>query len=89
MQHSVTIAWEFILNEYTKAAPSIQGYSATLEGNYTLRERFTSFIVFQKRTQLPYMNEKIGIIVPVYKTEKYVAECIESILAQTYTKFLL
>ena len=31
----------------------------------------------------------IGIIVPVYKTEKYVAECIESILAQTYTEFRL
>ena len=35
------------------------------------------------------MNEKIGVIVPVYKTEKYVAECIESILAQTYTNFRL
>ena len=34
-------------------------------------------------------NEKIGIVVPVYKTEKYVAECIESILAQTYTNFRL
>ncbi|MBQ5644748.1 MAG: glycosyltransferase family 2 protein [Bacteroidaceae bacterium] len=31
----------------------------------------------------------IGVIVPVYKVEKYIAECIESILAQTYTKFLL
>ena len=31
----------------------------------------------------------IGVIVPVYKTEKYVAECIESILAQTYTNFRL
>ena len=35
------------------------------------------------------MNERIGVIVPVYKTEKYVAECIESILAQTYTNFRL
>lgn len=34
-------------------------------------------------------NDKIGVIVPVYKTEKYVAECIESILAQTYTNFRL
>lgn len=32
---------------------------------------------------------KIGVIVPVYKVEKYVAECIESILAQTYTNFRL
>lgn len=31
----------------------------------------------------------IGVIVPVYRTEKYIAECIESILAQTYTKFRL
>lgn len=31
----------------------------------------------------------IGVIVPVYKVEKYVAECIESILAQTYTNFRL
>ena len=31
----------------------------------------------------------IGIIVPVYKVEKYVAECVESILAQTYTNFRL
>ena len=31
----------------------------------------------------------IGVIVPVYKTEKYVAECIESILAQTYRNFRL
>lgn len=35
------------------------------------------------------MNSIIGVIVPVYKTEKYIAECIESILAQTYTKFRL
>ena len=31
----------------------------------------------------------IGVIVPVYKTEEYVAECIESILAQTHTNFRL
>ena len=31
----------------------------------------------------------IGVIVPVYKTERYVAECIESILSQTYTRFRL
>ena len=33
--------------------------------------------------------QKIGVIVPVYKVEKYIAECIESILAQTYTNFRL
>ena len=31
----------------------------------------------------------IGVIVPVYKVEKYIAECIKSILAQTYTNFRL
>ena len=31
----------------------------------------------------------IGVIVPVYKVEKYISECIESILAQTYTNFSL
>ena len=31
----------------------------------------------------------IGVIVPVYKVEKYIAECIESILAQTHTNFRL
>lgn len=34
-------------------------------------------------------QELIGVIVPVYKVEQYVAECIESILAQTYTNFRL
>ena len=31
----------------------------------------------------------IGVIVPVYKVDKYIAECIKSILAQTYTNFRL
>ena len=30
------------------------------------------------------MNQKISIIVPVYKVEKYLNECIESIINQTY-----
>ena len=34
-------------------------------------------------------QDLIGVIVPVYKVEKYIAECIESILAQTYTNFRL
>lgn len=35
------------------------------------------------------VKELIGIIVPVYRVERYIAECIESILAQTYTRFRL
>lgn len=35
------------------------------------------------------MRYKIGIIVPIYKVEKFIAECIESILEQTYTNFRL
>ena len=31
----------------------------------------------------------IGVIVPVYNAEKFIAECIESILAQTYTNLRL
>ena len=35
------------------------------------------------------MNGIVGIVVPVYKTEKYVSNCIESVLAQTYPHFRL
>ena len=35
------------------------------------------------------MEELISIIVPVYNVEKYIKECIESILCQTYTNFEL
>ena len=32
-------------------------------------------------------SPEISIIVPVYKVEKYLNECIDSILAQTFTDF--
>ena len=34
-------------------------------------------------------SPKISVIVPVYKVEKYLPECIESVLAQTFTDFEL
>lgn len=30
-------------------------------------------------------NDLISIIIPVYKVEKYLEKCIESVLKQTYT----
>lgn len=35
------------------------------------------------------MKEMISIIIPVYKTEDYLAACIESVLGQTYQNFEL
>lgn len=35
------------------------------------------------------INIKLTVIVPVYNCEKYISECIESILKQTYEQFEL
>lgn len=35
------------------------------------------------------MNKLISIIVPVYNAEKYIDNCIQSILVQSYKKFEL
>ena len=35
------------------------------------------------------MGDLISVIVPVYKVEKYLRECVDSILAQTYRDFEL
>ena len=34
-------------------------------------------------------NHLISVIIPVYNTEKYLSECVNSVLAQTYNKFEL
>ena len=38
---------------------------------------------------IEHKNPKISIIIPVYNAEKYLARCIDSILAQTYPDFEL
>lgn len=35
------------------------------------------------------MNERLGVVVPAYNSEKHIAQCIESILGQTYTNIVL
>ena len=35
------------------------------------------------------MNPEISIVVPLYNAEKYIAECIDSILEQTFEDFEL
>lgn len=35
------------------------------------------------------VNERISIIVPIYNQEKYLNQCIDSIIKQTYTNFEL
>ena len=35
------------------------------------------------------MQPKISVIVPVYKAEKYICKCVDSVLTQTFTDFEL
>ena len=33
------------------------------------------------------MNSLVSVIIPVYKVEKYIEKCMQSLLDQTYTNF--
>ena len=43
----------------------------------------------EQHTTRPESRKTISIIVPVYKTERFLNACIDSILAQTFTDFEL
>ncbi len=30
------------------------------------------------------MNDKVSVVIPVYKAEKYLRECVDSVISQTY-----
>ena len=42
---------------------------------------------FDFKTIFKMNNPKICVVVPVYKVEKYLRECVDSILNQTFTEF--
>ena len=41
----------------------------------------------QQNANLPPKSPEISIIVPVYRVEKYLNSCIDSLLAQTFADF--
>ena len=41
----------------------------------------------QQNANLPPKNPEISIVVPVYRVEKYLNSCIDSLLAQTFADF--
>lgn len=53
------------------------------------RQRFLSITGTEKNNYVEKKMSKISVIVPVYKAEEYLDECIQSVLAQTYSELEL
>ena len=47
--------------------------------------RCTKCLYIIRKWRYERLTELISVIVPVYNTEQYLAECLESILKQTYS----
>lgn len=45
--------------------------------------------MFLKKQRGKGMEKKVSIIIPVYKVEKYIRKCLDSLLEQTYKKFVV
>ena len=47
--------------------------------------RWTECLYIIRKWRYERLTELISVIVPVYNTEQYLVECLESILKQTYS----